>query len=106
MCSWFFVKQKTAYEITRWLEFRPVLFRSHVVPIPPPLVQQRIAQAFADVGGERRPFVYGPEVAGAETHYGKRHHGEVHIAIGGAWCGERGESMGVSVWLKNKEDHA
>ena len=28
VCFFFFFKQKTAYEITRWLEFRRVLFRS------------------------------------------------------------------------------
>src|SRR5688500_20152685 len=27
--GFFFVKQKTAYELTRWLEFRRVLFRSN-----------------------------------------------------------------------------
>ena len=30
-----FFKQKTAYEVTVWLEFRRVLFRSRSVPLLP-----------------------------------------------------------------------
>src|ERR1022692_3649674 len=29
ICCFFFFKQKTAYDVTRWLDFRRVLFRSH-----------------------------------------------------------------------------
>ena len=36
-CFFFFFKQKTAYEILAWLEFRRVLFRSHWIPDSNPL---------------------------------------------------------------------
>src|SRR5258705_9272299 len=37
----FFFKQKTAYEMPKWLEFRRVLFRSHNPWPPPPTVAKQ-----------------------------------------------------------------
>src|ERR1039457_5481203 len=45
-CCWSFFKQKTAYDITRWLEFRRVLFRS--------VVSQLIQVAGTHVASHRR----------------------------------------------------